>query len=330
MAIPVVSNIRSYAGARVGQACAFQLSASGISSGSNTWAASGLPTGLSIASSTGIISGTPTTAGVYVALVDVNNSVNAQSAQQTFTIQVLPGVAVSGVANRVWLDVLMGMAYGQDPTVELSPEPAVFYGKYNDVLPYEVRLVAGNQLVDVGVVAADGLKHVIKELEPERVLATQTKWRSRGTGASRIWYGEIDLRATAIKGILSGYEEDAETKFTAITEWELTFIPNLASVGTVTANDATDVLTCAGHGLSTGDTVRITSAGTMPGELSSDTLYYLRDVTTDTFKVSTTLDGTAVDVSSAGTGTHTLYLSALCRKSSQTIPFTLPRDLTPN
>ncbi|MHC3475701.1 M4 family metallopeptidase, partial [Streptomyces sp. 7R007] len=46
----------------VGTAVSLQISASSTNSGSLTYAASGLPSGLSINSSTGLISGTPTTA----------------------------------------------------------------------------------------------------------------------------------------------------------------------------------------------------------------------------------------------------------------------------
>ncbi|MEU6380373.1 M4 family metallopeptidase [Streptomyces sp. NPDC046909] len=68
----------------VGTAVSLQISASSTNSGSLTYAATGLPTGLSISSSTGLISGTPTTAGTYSTTVTVTDSASA-TGTATFT-----------------------------------------------------------------------------------------------------------------------------------------------------------------------------------------------------------------------------------------------------
>ncbi|WP_405876164.1 MULTISPECIES: M4 family metallopeptidase [unclassified Streptomyces] len=71
----------------VGTAVSLQVSASSSNSGSLTYAASGLPTGLSINSSTGVISGTPTTAGTYSSTVTVTDSTGATgTASFTWTV----------------------------------------------------------------------------------------------------------------------------------------------------------------------------------------------------------------------------------------------------
>ncbi|MFJ9004114.1 M4 family metallopeptidase [Streptomyces canus] len=70
----------------VGTAVSLQVSASSTNSGSLTYAATGLPTGLSI-SSTGLISGTPTTAGSYSTTVTVTDSTGATgTASFTWTV----------------------------------------------------------------------------------------------------------------------------------------------------------------------------------------------------------------------------------------------------
>jgi len=86
---------------------------------------------------------------------------------------------------------------------------------------------------------------------------------------------------------------------------------------TFTVNTGTDVITSVAHGLNNGEVVNFTSDTALPGGLSAyleevDTfifepngaLYYVINATTDTFQVSTTLGGSAVDITSVGSGTH--------------------------
>jgi len=70
----------------------------------------------------------------------------------------------------------------------------------------------------------------------------------------------------------------------------------------------TDIITSAAHGLSNEDLIQVASSATLPTGLSASTDYYVRDVTTDTFKVSATQGGPVVDITAAGSGTHTFYL----------------------
>ncbi|MCD9879798.1 M4 family metallopeptidase [Streptomyces guryensis] len=73
--------------ATVGTAVSLQVSASSTNSGSLAYAATGLPTGLSIDSSTGVISGTPTTPGTYSTTVTVTDSTGATgTASFTWTV----------------------------------------------------------------------------------------------------------------------------------------------------------------------------------------------------------------------------------------------------
>lgn len=89
---------------------------------------------------------------------------------------------------------------------------------------------------------------------------------------------------------------------------------------TFTANAGTDVCTGAislgtqsnidqGLTFAVGAVV-LSSSGTLPAGLSLNTIYYLIFVSTTTFKLATTqanaLAGTAIDITDAGTGTHTI------------------------
>lgn len=66
-----------------------------------------------------------------------------------------------------------------------------------------------------------------------------------------------------------------------------------------------NTITSAGHGLSNGDYVVLTTTTTLPAGLSLATQYYVISAATDTFELSTTSGGSAVDVTDTGTGTHT-------------------------
>jgi Zn-dependent metalloprotease len=76
----------------VGTAVSLAITASSTNSGTLTYAATGLPTGLSISSSTGAITGTPTTAGTYSSTVTVTDSTGATgTASFTWTVSTSGG-----------------------------------------------------------------------------------------------------------------------------------------------------------------------------------------------------------------------------------------------
>ena len=72
-------------------------------------------------------------------------------------------------------------------------------------------------------------------------------------------------------------------------------------------NTGTEVITSTAHGFTDGDMVYLTTTGTLPTGLSTGTLYYVISATTDTFKLSTSYGGAAVNITAAaGGGTHTI------------------------
>jgi hypothetical protein len=70
---------------------------------------------------------------------------------------------------------------------------------------------------------------------------------------------------------------------------------------------ATDVITSAAHGRQDGDKVHVASSGTLPAPLSAGTTYFVRDATTNTFKLALSSGGSAIDLTDTGSGTHTWY-----------------------
>lgn len=76
-----------------------------------------------------------------------------------------------------------------------------------------------------------------------------------------------------------------------------------------TADAGTDVLTFgAGVVWPDGTEVEVTSTGSLPGGLAADTKYFVKNPATsdETIQLSATLGGAAVNITSAGSGTHTM------------------------
>lgn len=84
------------------------------------------------------------------------------------------------------------------------------------------------------------------------------------------------------------------------------FVAGVLTLPHFTAVAATDLLTTAGHGLVAGTPLRFTTTTTLPAGLALATTYYViaSGLTADDFKVSATLGGSTVDITSTGTGVH--------------------------
>lgn len=80
-----------------------------------------------------------------------------------------------------------------------------------------------------------------------------------------------------------------------------------ATPTTFTVDPATDIISATvPSGYGTASIVTVTSDGTPPAPLVNGTLYYVRDVVGNTFKLATTNGGAAINITDTGTGTHTV------------------------
>lgn len=86
------------------------------------------------------------------------------------------------------------------------------------------------------------------------------------------------------------------------------------SAGAFTAA-ASDICTKSSHGMKTGLKVQVSSTTTLPAGLSAATDYFIIYLSVDTFSLASSLNnanaGTAIDITDAGTGTHTITPTAL-------------------
>lgn len=116
--------------------------------------------------------------------------------------------------------------------------------------------------------------------------------------------GEITLPGGLGRRV--AYLQDDEWVASDGTRWYRVTPYARHAASTFTANASTNAMTSADHLLTDGVRVQVSSSGTLPAGLSAATDYYVRDRSGDTFKLAETLGGDAIDLTTAGSGTHTV------------------------
>lgn len=86
--------------------------------------------------------------------------------------------------------------------------------------------------------------------------------------------------------------------------------PAAHNAGTCTVSIASPcVVTLNGHGMAANEPVAFTTSGALPTGLAAGTTYYVLAVDANTFNVSATSGGAAINTSGSQSGTHTLWTS---------------------
>ena len=94
---------------------------------------------------------------------------------------------------------------------------------------------------------------------------------------------------------------------------------------------ADNTITETAHGMQDGDVVILSnSGGALPAGLLGSTTYYVRDKTTDTFKLALTLGGTAVDITGTGSGTQTAVWGGSASQNIRDTALSLVRVINRN
>jgi hypothetical protein len=96
---------------------------------------------------------------------------------------------------------------------------------------------------------------------------------------------------------------DYENRTTALTGFDKSYYIKFTA-------ETSDTCTSPNHGLSNGTPLYIISTGIIPAGLSPLTQYYIINSATNTFKLSTSPGGAAVNITSVGSGTHYLLPQA--------------------
>lgn len=95
--------------------------------------------------------------------------------------------------------------------------------------------------------------------------------------------------------------------------WVAVFGTGIGNKTVESAEPTDDTLKIASHGLFTGQSVTLTTSGGLPSPLVVATTYYVINVSTDYIQLATTLQraqaGTAINLTTTGTGTQTVVLN---------------------
>lgn len=223
MATPVISASSSILGFRRNEAFEFQPAATNTPT---SWAAVGLPTGVSINSSTGKISGSAATAGVYVVTVSATNADPA-----TGTREFVIGIASEAAATVASADVscewdfdvvtreLSVLASADSSASTAGVVASLAHWKKDDIFLLRLRFRKNGVVVDPDPTA---LTLTLKELDPDPSIALSAAFeRSVATGESAYFDLLVDLSGASVQAALSNYEEDAGTTFLANVEIQM-------------------------------------------------------------------------------------------------------------
>lgn len=103
----------------------------------------------------------------------------------------------------------------------------------------------------------------------------------------------------------------------------LTAVPTRQTSSTVTITNASPgVVSWSSNGLANGTPVCFNTTGTLPLPLLASTVYYVVSTATNTFQVALTVGGSAINTTTAGSGTHTAYGNPLCFRAHPCPRFT--------
>lgn len=180
---------------------------------------------------------------------------------------------------------------------------------------YEITAITDNTTLTINapVTLSAGTSYVIEEI---RIALACTQ---AGTGAVVLNSGLHYIKGLNYSTFASGGTNISEA--TTIDNIRASYLLTDARINgddiqTFTVTIASPaVVTCNNHGLRNGDVVILTTTGTLPTGLvasptTAATQYFVINASTNTFNLSTTLNGTAINTSGSQSGTHTLHSHA--------------------
>lgn len=139
--------------------------------------------------------------------------------------------------------------------------------------------------------------------------------RADGYGPFKAFTSFTAALPTACRGYFRAIKSDGtpvifagtSTRLFKLNNTDYSWVPSSKVTAlTSISNGSPAVFTLNSHGLSNGDTLVLSTSGTLPTGLTAGTVYYVINSAANTFNVSLTSGGSAVNTSSGGSGTHSM------------------------
>lgn len=171
-----------------------------------------------------------------------------------------------------------------DSAVKFAP---MEYSDLNNLRSYKA-VTFGQSLADAATVTNVWTGQTFRPLRPTSISVYRDSYASGSSSA-----GNVQL---FIPG--SSTPAEGETLSYAVDVYPAT------ADGEAVIDVSTNVITATSHGLTVDDTIALSTDGFLPKPLRVSRHYFLRDITTHTFKLAREVGGDAIDVSGVQAGTH--------------------------
>lgn len=231
----------------------------------------------------------------------------------------LAEIPSAGIRGRVIIvtDVNTGTLYWDTGSAwrQVTLNPMTFAGDLivggSSGAPTRLALGTANQILGVN---SGATAHEYKSLTAGAGISvtsstgtiTLTATATSPAGSILMWPGDVAPSGWFICDS-TAYRASTYPSLAAVLIPKASVFGRGTAVGTFTVDTSTDIITSASHGLSDGTIVHVASTATLPTGLSANTVYYVISATSSTFKLSLTSGGSAIDISSTGSGTHSVY-----------------------
>jgi hypothetical protein len=202
--------------------------------------------------------------------------------------------------ESTYTDIMPLAASGEDVSFSQyhSLAGAMVYGTSANSGAYKIMLANPRDVLDQAITDHRG-KTRIKNGRSYLWDRKDTNNGSDKTGLYGSWIDKDELSDyTEVTGEAAGTGNGVLTTFTGTLTMQ-------KSNKTFTVTAATDVFASVAHGFNNGDPLKFSSTTTLPAPLVAGKVYYVINKNTDDYQVAEIRNGTPVDLTDTGTGTHT-------------------------